>query len=252
MFVGCDDSETTGFRPRLQIEEPPHPALGSEFGRLLRTSRNSILFAPLALPLGMTLADETQAAVDEAAVAITAGEAVVYPTETVYGLAADATDPAAVDRVFKIKNRPQDKPLSVAFADADHASQYTEPTDCELTFIQEFLPGPVTVIVDRQPTLPDLLTDGRPRVGVRIPDNEAALALCQAAGPITATSANRSGEPSVTDPADLPSSVRDFVGAVVDTGPAPGTESTVVDIQARDIIRRGALVDEIEAWLAEH
>ena len=221
--------------------------------------RTGILFAPLVDPFIMTsaddeqpLGDETQAAIDTATAAIQAGEAVIYPTETVYGLGADATDPAAVDRVFEIKTRPRDKPLSVAFADADHASQYTEPTDRELTFIQEFLPGPVTVIVDRQPTLPDTLTGGRRRVGVRIPANEAALALCRAAGPITATSANRSGEPSVQAPTTLPASVRESVGATIDTGRTPGTESTVVDIQARDIIRRGALVAEIEAWLAEH
>ena len=198
----------------------------------------------------MTLADDTQAAVDEAAAAIATGEAVVYPTETVYGLAADATDADAVDRVFEIKGRPYDKPISVAFADIETARQYTEPTDRELAFIDRFLPGPVTVVVDRKPALPDVLTDGRPRVGVRIPDNEVALALCRAAGPITATSANRSGEPSIQEPTALPASVAEAVGGVVDTGRTPGTESTVVDVAAGDIIRRGALVDEIEAWLA--
>jgi len=200
----------------------------------------------------MTLTDDVQAAVDEATAAITAGGAVVYPTETVYGLGADATDPAAVDRVFAIKDRPRDKPLSVAFADHDHASQYTEPTNRERDFMARFLPGPVTVVVDRQPTLPDTLTDGRPRVGVRIADNEVALALCRAAGPITATSANRSGEPSVRTPAELSASVAEAVGAIIDTGRTPGTESTVVDVEADEIIRRGALVEEIEAWLADH
>jgi len=200
----------------------------------------------------MTLADDTQAAVDEAAAAIAAGEAVVYPTETVYGLGADATASAAVDRVFEIKDRPRDKPLSVAFADRDHARQYTEPTDRELEFIDRFLPGPVTVVVDREPSLPDNLTHGLPRVGVRIADNEVALALCRAAGPITATSANRSGEPSVRLPAELSVSVSDEAGAIIDTGRTPGTESTVVDVEADEIIRRGALVEEIEAWLADN
>ena len=194
----------------------------------------------------------TQQALDRAVDAIKAGKAVVYPTETVYGLGADATDPDAVDRVYEIKNRPRDKPLSVAFADIDHAVQHTGPSDRELAFMKEFLPGPVTVIVDRKPTLPDVLTDGRPRVGVRIPANEIALQLCRAAGPITATSANRSGEPSVRYPADLPVSVREAVGAVIEAGETSGTESTVVDVSAGEIIRRGAAVDEIEAWLAAH
>jgi len=200
----------------------------------------------------MNVADDTAAALDRAVEAITAGEAVVYPTETVYGLGADATDSAAVEHVYEIKNRPRDKPLSVAFADIDHARRYTEPTDRELAFMREFLPGPATVIVERKPELPDGLTDGQPRVGVRIPANEIALALCEAAGPITATSANRSGKPSVRQPADLPESVRNNVGAVIDTGETPGTESTVVDVSTGEIHRRGAAVDEIETWLADH
>jgi len=194
----------------------------------------------------------TQQALDRAVDAIEAGEAVVYPTETVYGLGADATDPEAVGRVYEIKNRPRDKPLSVAFGDIDHATQYTEPTDRELAFMREFLPGPVTVIVDRKLTLPDMLTDGDPRVGVRVPANEIALQLCRAAGPITATSANRSGEPSVRQPVDLQDSVREHVGAVVEAGETAGTESTVVDVSAGKIHRRGAAVEAIESWLENH
>lgn len=192
--------------------------------------------------------DHEQALTD-AATAISKGEAVVYPTETVYGLAVDATDPQAVDHAFELKNRPYDKPLSVAFADRETAFEYTNPTDREQEFIDQFLPGPVTVIVDREPTLPDILTGGESRVGVRIPANETALALCRAAGPITATSANLSGEPSVRQPADLSPSIRERVGAVIDAGRTAGTESTVVDIEVSEIYRRGALVDEIEAWL---
>lgn len=200
----------------------------------------------------MTEVDDTQTALDSAVDAIAAGQAVVYPTETVYGLGADATDAAAVDRVFEIKARPRDKPLSVAFADIDHAKQYTEPTPHEVAFMREFLPGPVTVIVDRKSTLPDALTAGRSRVGVRIPANDTAVALCEAAGPITATSANRSGEPSIREPTALPASVRETVGAVIDTGQTPGTESTVVDVSAGEIYRRGAMVERIESWLATH
>lgn len=190
--------------------------------------------------------------ISDAAAAINNGESVVYPTETVYGLGADATDPAAVDRVFELKNRPYDKPLSVAFVDRETAFEYTNPTDRERAFIRQFLPGPVTVIVDRESTLPDILTDGGSRVGVRIPANETALALCRAAGPITATSANVSGSPSVREPAELSPSLRKRVGAVIDTGQTAGTESTVVDIEAGEIHRRGALLSEIEAWLEEY
>jgi len=192
---------------------------------------------------------DSEQAISDAAAAVRNGNAVVYPTETVYGLGADATDPEAVDRVFELKNRPYDKPLSVAFVDRETAFEYTNPTDREQEFINQFLPGPVTVIVDRKPTLPDILTSGRSRVGVRIPANETALELCRAAGPITATSANVSGNPSVRLPTDLSPSIRDRVGAVIDTGQTAGTESTVVDIEAGEIHRRGACIEEIEAWL---
>jgi L-threonylcarbamoyladenylate synthase len=192
---------------------------------------------------------DSERAISDAAAAINRGEAVVYPTETVYGLGADATDPQAVDRVFELKNRPYDKPLSVAFADRETAFEYTNPTDRERAFINRFLPGPVTVIVDRESTLPEILTSGASRVGVRIPANETAVELCRAAGPITATSANVSGNPSVRQPADLSASIRNRVGAVIDIGQTAGTESTVVDIETGQIHRRGALVEEIEAWL---
>ncbi|MFB6174228.1 MAG: L-threonylcarbamoyladenylate synthase [Halobacteriales archaeon] len=187
-----------------------------------------------------------------AADAIRAGEAVVYPTETVYGLGADATDPGAVERVYEIKGRPRGKPLSVAVPDVDAALSWTAPADRAERFMRAFLPGPVTVVVERDPRLPDALTAGRDRVGVRVPDHELALELLAAAAPITATSANRSGAGSVRHPDDLDDRVRERAGAVLDAGTAPGTESTVVDPASGTVHRRGARADEIEAWLETH
>lgn len=191
---------------------------------------------------------DVAAAVD----AVNRGEAVVYPTETVYGLGADALEPAAIARVFELKGRSRDKPLSFGVADVEAALDYTDPTPAEAAFMREFLPGPVTVVVDRRETVPDILTGGIERVGVRIPDHEVALELLRESGPLTATSANVSGSPSVTRLADLDNRVRDTVGAIVDGGETPGTESTVVDPGAGVIHRRGAFADEIEAWLADH
>ncbi len=197
--------------------------------------------------------DTTRTAAIEAAVeAIGRGEAVVYPTETVYGLGADATAHDAVSRVFEIKGRNRSKPVSVGFADHKTAIEYTNPTDRDREFMETFLPGPVTVLVERGPSLPAVLTADQPRVGVRIPDNAVARELARRAGPITATSANRSGSPSVRRPAELSPAIRSAVGAIIDTGGAPGGESTVVDVGAGVIHRRGALADEIETWLAEH
>jgi L-threonylcarbamoyladenylate synthase len=177
------------------------------------------------------------------------GRAIVYPTETVYGLGADATDADAVERVFELKRRSRENPLSVAVPDVDAALEYTRPTDREERFMRRFLPGPVTVVVERRPSLPDVLTAGRDRVGVRIPDHETALALLDRTPPLTATSANRSGAGSVTRIAGLDDRIRSGVAAVVDGGETPGTESTVVDPGRGVIHRRAALADRIDDWL---
>jgi L-threonylcarbamoyladenylate synthase len=200
-----------------------------------------------------TLTDQLDAALDEAADAIENGETVVYPTETVYGLGADATDPDAVERVFETKGRDRTKPLSMGAPTIAVAQRYTQPSERALKFMRAFLPGPVTVVVERDPSLPDLLTAGRDRVGVRIPDHEVALALFErvAPTPVTATSANVSGAPSVTAVSELDPDLRASVGAVVDAGPTPGTESTVVDPQRNVIHRRGAMADAIVAWLTD-
>lgn len=190
---------------------------------------------------------DLSAAVD----AVARGEAVVYPTETVYGLGADALDADAVEGVFELKGRSLDKPLSLGVADVDTALQYTAPTPTEEAFMREFLPGPVTVVVERRAMVPDVLTSGKSRVGIRIPDHDVALELLGETGPLTATSANVSGSPSVTRLDDLDERIRTGAGAVVDGGETPGTESTVVDPGAGVIHRRGAQADDIEAWLSE-
>lgn len=189
-----------------------------------------------------------------AAEAIAEGEAIVYPTETVYGLGADGSDADAVSRVYELKDRSADKPLSIAVPDIGTAEQWAHLTDRDRAFMRSFLPGPVTVIVERNPSLPPRLTAGSDRVGIRIPDHPVALSLLEetAPTPVTATSANRSGEPSVRNPAGLPASIRDGVAAIVDTGTTPGgVGSTVVDIDRGTIHRRGAIPDEVDRWLAE-
>mgnify|MGYP000689837602 CR=1 FL=1 len=189
---------------------------------------------------------------DRAAAAIADGELVIYPTETVYGLAADALDPDAVERVFEAKGRDRSKPVSMAVPSVDAATEYTEPTERELAFMRTVLPGPVTVLVDRKPTVPDVLTAGRDRVGVRVPDHDLARDLAERAGPITSTSANVSGQPSALGVDEIGQSVRDAAAVVLDGGRTPGTESTVVDVANDEIVREGAAADAIRAWLAEH
>ena len=186
-----------------------------------------------------------------AAAAVDRGDLVVYPTETVYGLGADALDPDAVERVFELKGRDRSNPLSLGVASVDDALRYTRPTELAVAFARAFLPGPVTVVVERDDRVPDALTAGRDRVGIRVPDHDLARALLDETGPLTATSANVSGAGSVTRPSDLDDRIRDGVAAVIDGGETPGTESTVVDPEAGTIHRRGAMAGAIEAWLAD-
>lgn len=188
--------------------------------------------------------------IERAARAIREGGLVVYPTETVYGLGADALDPTAVERVFEAKGRERSKPLSMAVPDVETADEYTELTERERAFMREFLPGPVTVVVAAGPEIPEELTAGRSRVGIRIPDHELALALLGEVSPITATSANTSGSPSVRRAAELDPAIREAAARVLegDAG-TEETESTVVDVERGEVHRRGALADRIEDWL---
>ena len=186
-----------------------------------------------------------------AVAALRRGDLVVYPTETVYGLGADALDAAAVERVFAAKGRPREKPVSMALPAVEAVAEYTRPSDRELAFCERFLPGPVTVLLERTDRVPDVLVAGGDRVGVRVPDHDLSRALARRVGPVTATSANRSGEPSARRVDDVDPAIRERA-VVVDTGGTSGGESTVVDPAAGEIHRRGPLADEIETWLRSH
>ncbi len=195
----------------------------------------------------MTVADET---LDRAADAVNAGDIVVYPTETVYGLGADALDADAVAQVFDAKQRDRSKPVSMAVPSVDAASELCPLTERERDFCEAFLPGPVTVVVERGPAVPAALTGGRDRVGVRVPDHEVALALLGRVWPVTATSANVSGRESARTIADLDPEIRTAAEVMVDAGETAGGQgSTVVDVESERIHRRGPLAGEIKAWL---
>jgi L-threonylcarbamoyladenylate synthase len=190
--------------------------------------------------------------VERAGEAIREGGLVVYPTDTVYGLGANALDTDAVERVFEAKGRARDRPLSLGVPNVDAALAYARPTDREERFMREFLPGPVTVVVERRESVPDALTAGSDRVGLRIPDHDVALAFYRSADrPVTATSANRSGEGSACRVTEIDRSVRE-AAVVLDAGETPGTESTVVDPSLDDpVIREGANAEAVRAWLRD-
>lgn len=177
------------------------------------------------------------------------GGLVVYPTETVYGLGADALEADAVERVFDLKGRNRSNPVSMAFPTVASACTCTHPTTRERTFMERFLPGPVTVVLERAQEVPDVLTAGGDRVGVRVPDHDIALALLERFAPITATSANVSNNPSARRPGELDERIVEGVDVVIDGGETPGGGSTVVDVANETIHRRGPFAEEVEAWL---
>lgn len=188
---------------------------------------------------------------DAAAAAVRDGELVVYPTETVYGLGADALDPDAIERVFAAKDRPLDRPLSLAVPTVAAAGDYLELDDRTRGCMAAFLPGPVTVVGLKSAVVPDVLTAGQDRVGVRVPDHEVARTLLERVAPLTATSANLSDGPSVRQLDELDPALREAVAVVLDGGRTPGGASTVVDPGRGVIHRRGRAAEAVESWLAQ-
>jgi L-threonylcarbamoyladenylate synthase len=171
---------------------------------------------------------------------------IVYPTETVYGLGADALSEDAVLKVYAAKNRPLSKPISIAVSDMNMLDAVAVVDDATQTFIERFLPGPVTVILPAKSCLPEILTGGTGLVGIRWPDHKIALAIiARFDSPITATSANVSGEKPPSSPGDV-HVPHDYL---IDDGKLPGTPSTVVDLTTRRILRRGEEWEEVEAFL---
>jgi L-threonylcarbamoyladenylate synthase len=193
----------------------------------------------------------TDPALAAAAAAARDGGLVVYPTETVYGLGALATDADAVEAVFAAKRRPREKPVSLAVPRVEDVAAYADLTDRERAFCERFLPGPVTVLLERTAAVPDVLVAGRDRVGVRVPDHEVALALLERVAPLTATSANVSGRPSARTADAVDPEVRAAAAAVLDGGETPGGGSTVVNVATGEIVRRGARADAVESWLQQ-
>ncbi len=177
--------------------------------------------------------------------AIYASELVIYPTETVYGLGADAASDEAVVKVFKAKSRPLEEPISVAVDSLSMSYQvgkiYREGED----LIQEFLPGPLTIIVEARPLVSNLLLAGTEKVGIRIPDQPVTLKLIEMLrGPITSTSANITGNQAPRSVDEALDQLGEFVEFAIDTGPPTvGKSSTVVDTTGDDlsIIRKGPI-----------
>ena len=176
------------------------------------------------------------------------GKLVVYPTETVYGIAADIFNQKAVKELYMVKNRPFDMPLSVAVSSKDMVENIAIMTRPVEKLIDAFLPGPLTIITKKDPSVPDIVTSMSQKVGIRIPDNKVAIDLInEFGGPIVATSANLHSHP---DSINIDTAIEDFgdsVATYLDNGPCTlGKPSTIVWIMDDkvEVIRQGEITQK--------
>lgn len=187
--------------------------------------------------------------IERAAAILRGGGLVAFPTETVYGLGANALNAAAVSRIFAAKGRPADNPLIVHIPDVQEARRYGEWNELADTLAGAFWPGPLTLIVGRTPLIPEEVSAGLQTVALRAPSHPAAQALLQACGfPIAAPSANRSGRPSPTSAQHVLDDLGGLIPLVLDGGSSEvGLESTVADVRGPIplILRPGAVTPEM-------
>lgn len=209
------------------------------------------------MPMGQFLSNCSIDSLKVAAQALKEGSLVAFPTETVYGLGADATNALAISRIYAVKGRPADHPLIVHIADIRHLEQWiSDIPEFAVILAREFWPGPMTLILKRSDLAKDFVTGNQDTVGIRIPDNTLALGLLEAfhklggAG-IAAPSANRFGQVSPTNAAAVQEEIGDYLAdsdLVLDGGSSKvGLESTIIDCtsDAPRILRPGAITAEM-------
>lgn len=188
--------------------------------------------------------DLPQKEIDEIVAVLRSGELVIFPTDTLYGIGADPFNESSVKKVFIAKNRPFDMALSIAVSNEKMMESVTVLNDKARKLIRKFLPGPLTIMLTKKPTIPDILTSGSNQVGVRIPDHPLALRLIDKFGPITATSANLHSHPDPIEASIALKDLKEHAKICVDCGKTKhAVPSTIVDVSDGDveIIRKGVI-----------
>ncbi len=193
----------------------------------------------------------SQEGIITAARILSEGGLVAFPTETVYGLGGNALNEDAIKAIFEAKGRPGDNPLIAHVTGSGEAKLYGVWTELAQTLAEAFWPGPLTLIVKRQPQVPARVSAGLDTLALRAPSHPAAQALIKACGfPIAAPSANRSGRPSPTTARHVLADLKGFIPLILDGGPSEvGLESTVLDVTGEVplILRPGAVTPEMVA-----
>jgi len=198
--------------------------------------------------------DEREAAVEAAVLAVQQGELVVLPTDTVYGLGADAFDPEAVLGLLAAKGRGRNMPPPVLIGSPTTLDALAvKVPGYARALAEEFWPGPLTLVCQQQSSLQWDLGDTRGTVAIRMPDHEVALAILDRTGPLAVSSANKTGMPAATDADQAVEMLGEDVAVVVDAGTSPGGEaSTIIDVTGSQgrVLRHGALsLDQLNAVL---
>ena len=206
---------------------------------------------------GQFVSNCTADAMARAAQSLKSGSLIAFPTETVYGLGADATNQQAVARIYEVKGRPADHPLIVHVADMQDIAQWSdEIPDYAIALARAFWPGPMTLILKRSSLAQDFITGGQETVGLRVPDHVVALALLNefkkiGGNGIAAPSANRFGHVSPTTAQAVSDELSQYLAQddlILDGGPSQvGVESTIIDCttQSPKILRPGAITEEM-------
>jgi L-threonylcarbamoyladenylate synthase len=175
---------------------------------------------------------------------LNSGDIVAFPTETVYGLGANAWNPSAIQKVFKTKGRPSDNPLIVHISNIDQLQEFvSEVPESADTLIEKFWPGPLTLVFKKEPKVLDLITAGLDTVAIRMPDHKLALELIKETGPLVAPSANKSGRPSPTKPEHVKADFGEDLPVIDGGSTEVGIESTVLDLTSETpvILRPGKI-----------
>ena len=178
--------------------------------------------------------------------ALKTGDLIVYPTDTLYALGADIFNDDAVKKVFKVKKRPYSNPLSVAVANFDAITKIAYTNDVVKKVVERFLPGPLTIILQKKDPVSNVITSGLDKIAVRIPKNDIALDLLSAFGPLTVTSANIHGEKTPYVIKEIMMQFNTNISVYLDDGRLAGEPSTIVDLTSEKptIVRKGALTKE--------
>lgn len=182
----------------------------------------------------------------EAAEIIKQGGIVVFPTETVYGIGTNGLNESAIRKLFEVKNRPLNKPISLLVSDIEMIKEYTTNiTDLEYKIIEKFFPGPLTIVLKKKNSIPNILTSQGATVGIRMPDSEIARKLIDLVGvPIATSSANISGNASEIDVQSVIEDLGENVDCYIDGGKSKiGMGSTVIEVVNNEIkiLREGSI-----------